>query len=150
MLVCLYVCVLDYFCLYACLCVAADDVSIVNGLISCRNLRYNFITMISADAFTDLPQLQTLFVLCACGCLCVRDCACVCMSAYECIVWHCEIGLMSCRDLDSNRITMIPANAFTNLTQLQTLFVLCKWVPVSVCVCACLCVSVLCGFLRLD
>jgi hypothetical protein len=31
---------------------------------------------------------------------------------------------MSCRSLSTNSITMIPANAFTNLTQLQTLFVL--------------------------
>jgi hypothetical protein len=31
---------------------------------------------------------------------------------------------MSSRDVSRNAITMIPANAFTNLMQLQTLFVL--------------------------
>jgi hypothetical protein len=31
---------------------------------------------------------------------------------------------MSCRSLSTNAITSIPADAFTNLTQLQTLFVL--------------------------
>jgi hypothetical protein len=90
--------------------------------------------MIPANVFANLTQLQTLFVLCtcicvyvcvyvcACGCLCVRDCACVCMSVYECIVRRCGDRLMSCRRLDYNSITMIPANAFTNLLRLQALF----------------------------
>ncbi len=34
--------------------------------------------------------------------------------------------LISCRDLNGNLIMMIPADAFTNLVQLQALFVLCK------------------------
>jgi hypothetical protein len=39
---------------------------------------------------------------------------------------------MSCRVLSNNSITMIPANAFKNLAQLQTLFVLCKRMTVRV------------------
>ncbi len=38
---------------------------------------------------------------------------------------------MSCRGLNGNFITLIPADAFTNLTQLQLLFVVCEWVTVG-------------------
>ncbi len=74
-------------------------------------------------------------VHCVCLCVCVR----VCMSVCECIVWLCEIGLMSCRKLGGNRITMIPSNVFTGLPLLQTLFVLCEWVTVRVYVCLFVC-----------
>ncbi len=71
-------------------------------------------------------------------------CMCVCVWMYvcECIARPCEIGLMSCRDLEDNAITMISARALTSLAQLQTLFVLCEWVTVSVCPCECICMRV--------
>ncbi len=40
--------------------------------------------------------------------------------------------LISCRDFYQNSITMIPADAFTNLAQLQFLFVICKRITVYV------------------
>ncbi len=52
-------------------------------LISCRRLDGNSITTISADAFTSLPQLQTLFVLYVLWMLMMSDHLCVvCICGY--------------------------------------------------------------------
>ncbi len=71
-------------------------------------------------------------------CVCVRVCICAC----PCIVWRCEVGVMSCRNLNDNDITMIAANSFTDLPQLQRLFVLYEFGTVSLCVCVCVYVCV--------
>ncbi len=79
----------------------------------------------------------------------VSVCICVFVVCVYVCVWPCGIGLMSCRDLSDNAITMIATGAFTDLLQLQTLFV-CRvneWM--CVCVCAYVRERVLCGVVAL-
>ncbi len=104
--------------------VASVDVEgIVRKLMSCRDLNGNFITMIPADAFTNLTQLRELFVVC------------VWVTVCSCWFWEpCWDKLMTCSYLNGNFITTIFSDAFANLTQLRILFVF-VWMSGRVCHC---------------